>query len=46
MVALTLSISGILAIILGIVVLLFPKILRVGLGLYLLIIGILAVLGI
>lgn len=46
MVALTLSISGILAIIIGLLILIFPKLLRVGLGLYLIIVGILSVLGI
>ncbi len=42
MVAVNLAISGTLSIILGLLVLLFPKILRIGLGLYFLIIGILS----
>lgn len=41
MVELTLAISGILAIIVGLLVLLFPKFLRIAVGLYLIIAGIL-----
>jgi len=45
MVSISLAISGILAIIVGLLILIFPKLLRIGIGLYLIIIGILQVLG-
>jgi uncharacterized membrane protein HdeD (DUF308 family) len=45
MVSLAFTVSGILAIIIGILVLVFPKLLRVGLGLYLIIAGILQTIG-
>jgi len=38
------QISGVLSIIIGLLVLIFPKLLRIGIGLYLIIIGILQVL--
>jgi len=46
MVAISLTISAILSIILGILILLFPKLLRIALGFYLLIIGILGLINI
>lgn len=45
MVALSLTISAVLAIILGIVVLVFPSLLRWAIGLYLIIFGILQLAG-
>lgn len=45
MVAVSLTISAILAIILGLLVLLFPKLLRWGVGLYLVIFGILQIVA-
>ncbi len=45
MVAISLTISAVLAIILGIIVLVFPKILRWAVGLYLILFGILQLLG-
>lgn len=45
MVSVTLTISAILAIIAGILVLAWPKLLRVAIGLYLIIIGILQLLN-
>lgn len=45
MVAIALTISAILAIILGILILAFPKLLRWAVGLYLLIFGILQLAG-
>lgn len=45
MVAINFTITAILSIILGILILAFPKILRIALGLYFLIVGIVALLG-
>ncbi|NCO10984.1 DUF3096 domain-containing protein [Candidatus Pacearchaeota archaeon CG_4_9_14_0_2_um_filter_39_13] len=45
MVAISLTISAVLAIILGIVVLVFPKLLRWAVGLYLIIFGVLQLTG-
>ncbi|PIN90936.1 DUF3096 domain-containing protein [Candidatus Pacearchaeota archaeon CG10_big_fil_rev_8_21_14_0_10_34_76] len=45
MATISLTISAILAIILGIVILIFPKLLRWAVGLYLVIFGILQLLG-
>lgn len=45
MVAISLTISAVLAIILGIVVLVFPKLLRWAVGLYLIVFGILQLTG-
>lgn len=42
---LSLTISGILAVVLGILVLAFPKFLRVAVGLYLLISGVLQIIA-
>jgi uncharacterized membrane protein HdeD (DUF308 family) len=44
MVSLTITLSAVLAIIVGLLVLVFPKLLRVALGLYLIIVGILRLL--
>jgi len=41
MVLVSLAISGVLAIIIGLLVLIFPKLLRIGVGLYLIVMGIL-----
>jgi len=41
MASITLTISGILAILAGLLVLFFPKLLRIAVGLYLLVIGVL-----
>jgi uncharacterized membrane protein HdeD (DUF308 family) len=45
MVSIALTISGVLAILIGVAVLVFPKLLRIGVGLYLVITGILQTLG-
>ncbi len=45
MVGISLAISGFLAIIVGILVLAFPKFLRIAIGLYLLIIGVLEIIS-
>lgn len=45
MATISLTISAVLAIILGILILVFPKLLRWGVGLYLLIFGILQLVG-
>ncbi|NCN98950.1 DUF3096 domain-containing protein [Candidatus Pacearchaeota archaeon CG10_big_fil_rev_8_21_14_0_10_35_219] len=45
MVAISLTISAVLAIILGIAILVFPKILRWAVGLYLLVFGLLQLAG-
>lgn len=46
MVAITLTISAILAIVVGILILIFPKFLRLAIGIYLIIIGFLQLLNI
>lgn len=45
MVAISLTISAVLAIILGIVILVFPSVLRWAIGLYLIVFGILQLVG-
>lgn len=45
MVAISFTISAILAIILGIAILIFPKILRWAVGLYLIVFGVLQIVG-
>ena len=45
MVAFTLTISAILAIIAGLLILIWPKIIRIALGIYLLVIGILGLIN-
>jgi uncharacterized membrane protein HdeD (DUF308 family) len=45
MVSVNLTISGVLAIIVGVLILIWPKILNIAVGLYLLIIGILNILN-
>ena len=44
-VALSFTISAVLAIIVGLLVLVFPKLLRIAVGLYLIIVGVLQLLG-
>ncbi len=44
MAALTITVSAILAIVVGLLILIWPKLLRIALGLYLIIAGILALI--
>jgi hypothetical protein len=46
MVAISLTISAVLSIILGLLILVWPKILRIALGLYFLVIGILGLVNV
>ncbi|MFA5020249.1 MAG: DUF3096 domain-containing protein [Candidatus Pacearchaeota archaeon] len=45
MVSITLTLSGIIALVLGITVLIFPKFLRYAVGIYLILIGVIQLLG-
>lgn len=45
MATISITITAILSIILGILILAFPKVLRIALGLYFLVVGIVALLG-
>ena len=45
MVSITLTLSGILAILLGIFVLIWPKFLRYAVGIYLIVVGLLQIFG-